>query len=228
MKKLPFTLFVLVMCLTPGLSLADPANIAGDTYGFSNYIDVSIPGGLDATLAFTDEFMLRVGPGELDTSLKGVDYDLSFNVPLLGLIVMNSENPGPLPPSYFSIEYDADSLPTSFTFAAPGAWSLDVDLALNSASLSSPAGFFEEVLLVPELLVDGIPSPAQRPPVVAPIVSVMQHVVTNYYLEVSVEELSHNLRTVNHIRHIEQLIANLKEARTALVQQMVNQVTAEP
>lgn len=204
----------LYLVIVTAAGLADPANIAGDTYRLTNYYERGVPDAIDVTLVFNDEFMERIGPGGQDTSLLGIEYSIYVYPSFPGVeIEMQTGDQSIYAPSNFYIEYDASGNPALMRLES-NFWTLSANFAFSTATFQPIIG--NPISMALERVVDGEPYDEPRPVTVAPETLELQQAVIDYYTGVITEENPNRLRTGVHILEITKMIRKLQAVRAAL------------
>jgi hypothetical protein len=209
------------LVLASATVLANPANMAGDTYRLTNYFAHGVPDAVDVVLVFNDEFLDRLGPGDQDKSLLGVEYSIYFNPAFLGFPVeMQTGDVSQFAPSGFYIEYDDSGNPARMRLES-SFWTLSADFASSTGALQTIVS--NPISITLELLEDGNPYDDPRPVAVDPEILELQQALVDYYNGVVTEKNPNRLRTRVHMRTITQLIEELRAAREALGEQAPSQ-----
>jgi hypothetical protein len=221
MKQILKAVLGFYLVLVAAAALADPANVAGDTYRLTNYYERDVPDAVDITLVFNDEFMERLGPGDQDKSLLGIEYSIYVYPSFLGTpIELQTGDPSAFAPQNFYIEYDESGNPALMRLEG-NFWTLSANIASSTATFQAIIGSPISVAL--ERVVDGRPYDDPRPVTVAPETLELQQAVIDYYTGVITEENPNRLRTGVHILEITKMIRKLQAARAALGEQAPSQ-----
>lgn len=221
MKRILKALLGFYLVLVTATVLADPANIAGDTYRLTNYYERGVPDAFDTLLVFNDEFMERLGAGDQDKSLLGIEYSIYINPSFLGTpIEMQTGDLSTFAPKNFYIEYDASGNPALMRLEST-FWTLSADFASSTATFQAIIG--DPINVTLERVVDGRPFDEPRPVTVAPETLELQQAVIDYYTGVITEENPNRLRTGVHILEITKMIRKLQATRAALGEQAPSQ-----